>query len=124
MKSSTYYTALVVAALAAQHAEAFQPSVSRRALLQNIATTAGAGIVASSAIVLLPDVASARLAEKKPKKELLRGGKNMSDALHNGTDLNGKEAEVAGSLLDKMGLADITPDNGASTRAPPKPKKR
>ena len=48
----------------------------------------------------------------------------MSDALHNGTDLNGREAEVAGGLLDKMGLVDITPNKGPSTRAPPAPKKR
>ena len=53
-------------------------------------------------------------------------GKGASDALHNGTDLNGKQAEVASSLLDKMGLADITPDNGgpSSRAAPPAPKKR
>jgi hypothetical protein len=44
----------------------------------------------------------------------------MSDALHNGTDLNKGEAAVASSLLDKMGLQDITPDKGPNSRAPPK----
>jgi hypothetical protein len=44
----------------------------------------------------------------------------MSDALHNGTDLDKGQAEVAGSLLSKMGLVDITPDKGgSSSRAPP-----
>ena len=73
-------------------------------------------------MVLLPEIASAR--EKKAgKKELLRGGKNASDALHNGTDLNAKEGAVAAGLLDKMGLVDITPDNGPSSRAPPTKKR-
>eukprot|EP00986_Skeletonema_menzelii_P014137 scaffold8960_cov154-Skeletonema_menzelii.AAC.4 len=100
----------------AQQSTAFQPSVSRRALLSNIATS-------SAAVVLLPEIASA--ADRKAgKKELLRGGKNASDALHNGTDLNAKEGAVASGLLDKMGLPDITPEKGPSSRAPPAPKNR
>eukprot|EP00581_Thalassiosira_minuscula_P006938 CAMPEP_0183704494 /NCGR_PEP_ID=MMETSP0737-20130205/1805_1 /TAXON_ID=385413 /ORGANISM="Thalassiosira miniscula, Strain CCMP1093" /LENGTH=120 /DNA_ID=CAMNT_0025931365 /DNA_START=110 /DNA_END=472 /DNA_ORIENTATION=+ len=118
MKSSTYCT-LFMAAFATQSSEAFQPAISRKALLQKLATTGG-GLVASS-IVLPTEAAFA--AEPKKKKELLRGGKNLSDALHNGTDLNGNEAAVASSLLDKMGLNDITPDKGPNARAPPAPKK-
>ena len=108
--------AIIVCAFAVQQAAAFQPSISRRALLSNIATTA-----TTSAVVLLPNVALAK--EQKPKKELLRGGKNLSDALHNGTDLNEKEGDVAAGLLDKMGLSDITPDQGTNSRAPPTRKK-
>ena len=115
MKS--YATIIIgVVITAAQQSAAFQPSISRRALLSNIATT-------SSAVILVPEIASA--ADRKAgKKELLRGGKNLSDALHNGTDLNAKEGAVAAGLLDKMGLNDIQPDNGPSSRAPPAPKKR
>jgi hypothetical protein len=110
------YAAIMIGAITAAHlSEAFQPSISRRALLSNVAS-------ASSAVVFLPNIASA--AEPKQKKELLRGGKNLSDALHNGTDLNEKEGAVASGLLDKMGLVDITPDKGTNVRAPPTPKKR
>jgi hypothetical protein len=109
------YAAVIIGAITAHQSEAFQPSISRRALLSNIAS-------ASSAVVFLPNIASA--AEPKQKKELLRGGKNLSDALHNGTDLNEKEGAVASGLLDKMGLVDITPDKGSNSRAPPTPKKR
>ena len=114
MKS--YATIIIgVAITAAQQSAAFQPSISRRTILSNIAT--------SSAVILVPEIASA--ADRKAgKKELLRGGKNLSDALHNGTDLNAKEGAVAAGLLDKMGLNDIQPDNGPSSRAPPAPKKR
>ena len=110
--------AIIVCAFAVQQAAAFQPSISRRALLSNIATATTA---TTSAVVLLPNVALAK--EQKPKKELLRGGKNLSDALHNGTDLNEKEGDVAAGLLDKMGLSDITPDQGTNSRAPPTRKK-
>ena len=110
---------IIGAAITAQQQSvvAFQPSVSsRRALLSNIATS-------SAVVVLLPNIASAR-EQKAGKKELLRGGKNASDALHNGTDLNAKEGAVASGLLDKMGLPDITPDNGPNSRAPPAARKR
>ena len=121
MKSSTYCS-LLITAFVAQYSEAFQPSVTRRAVFQKLATTTvGGGLVASS-VVLPPGVASAAEPKKK-KKEMLRGGKDMSDALHNGTDLNGGEAAVASGLLDKMGLNDITPDKGTNSRAPPTAKK-
>ena len=61
---------------------------------------------------------------KGGNKDLFRGGKNMSDALHNGTDLDGEQAAVAGGLLDKLGLGDITPDKGDNSRAPPKAARR
>ena len=116
------HAAIIIGAIITtqQSAVAFQPSVSsRRAILSNIATS-------SAVVVLLPNIASAATREpnKAGKKELLRGGKNASDALHNGTDLNAKEGAVASGLLDKMGLPDITPDNGPNSRAPPAAKKR
>ena len=115
------HAAIIIGAIITtqQSVEAFQPSVSsRRAILSKIATS-------SAVVVLLPNIASAATREPKAgKKELLRGGKNASDALHNGTDLNAKEGAVASSLLDKMGLQDITPDNGPNSRAPPVAKKR
>lgn len=49
------------------------------------------------------------------KKELLRGGKTDSDALHNGTDFYQMESAVASNLLDKMGLADNSFDNGQAS---------
>ncbi|KAL7498935.1 hypothetical protein ACHAWT_010285 [Skeletonema menzelii] len=111
-----YAATIIGGVITAQQSAAFQPSISRRALISNIATS-------SAAVILVPEIASA--AERKAgKKELLRGGKNASDALHNGTDLNAKEGAVASGLLDKMGLTDIAPDNGPSSRAPPAPKKR
>ena len=97
-------------------ADAFQPGFSRRALLQNTKN----GIIAASLVVvvpLFPEVASAKTS--KQKKELLRGGKGRSDALHNGTDLNKGQSAVASGLLDKLGVPDITPDKGPSARAAP-----
>ena len=123
IKSS--YAPIIIAAITAQHSTAFQPAISRRSLLSNIATTSAA---TTSAAILLGSATSPAIAKeeetKNNKKQALRGGKNMSDALHNGTDLNGREAEVASGLLDKMGLVDISPDKGPSARAPPSPKKR
>ena len=117
MKTSTYYI-IIGAIMGHQSVVAFQPAISRKALLQTLAKTS----VSTAGVVLLPQIATA--AEPKQKKELLRGGKNMSDALHNGTDLNKGESAVASGLLDKMGLVDITPDKGPNSRAPPAPKKR
>mmetsp|Transcript_56010 Transcript_56010/g.119100 ORF Transcript_56010/g.119100 Transcript_56010/m.119100 type:complete len:125 (+) Transcript_56010:91-465(+) len=124
MKS--FNIAFILGAIAAHQTRAFQPSLSRRALLRRVAATGGAAIATSSGTLLpLPTVASAAESkDAKRKKELLRGGKNMSDALHNGTDLNARESAAASGLLDKMGLADITPDKGPSARAPPAPRKR
>ena len=111
-----YGSSIVIAAMTAHHTEGFQPAISRKAFFAKVAT------VTASSAVLLPNVASA--AEPKAgKKELLRGGKNASDALHNGTDLNKAESVVASSLLDKMGLSDITPEKGPSSRAPPTRKR-
>mmetsp|Transcript_5163 Transcript_5163/g.7701 ORF Transcript_5163/g.7701 Transcript_5163/m.7701 type:complete len:113 (+) Transcript_5163:83-421(+) len=110
MKS--YTSAIIICAITTQQSAAFQPSISRRALFSNIATTAGA------ATVLVPTLASAE--PKAGKKELLRGGKNASDALHNGTDLNPKEGAVAASLMEKMGMASDSVQGSDPSRAPPK----
>ena len=74
------HAAIIIGAIITtqQSVEAFQPSVSsRRAILSNIATS-------SAVVLLLPNIASAATREpnKAGKKELLRGGKNASDALH------------------------------------------
>ncbi|KAL7524648.1 hypothetical protein ACHAWF_001034 [Thalassiosira exigua] len=119
MKTCSSHYVLLVAALAA-HADAFQPAISRKALLQNAARASAS---AAAVVLLPPQIASAADAPERKKKELLRGGKNLSDALHNGTDLNGGESAVASGLLDKMGLNDITPDKGPNARAPPAAKK-
>mmetsp|Transcript_6123 Transcript_6123/g.13343 ORF Transcript_6123/g.13343 Transcript_6123/m.13343 type:complete len:120 (-) Transcript_6123:289-648(-) len=117
MKSPTYASLFVIAATAAQQSEALTQSVfSRKAFISKAATST---LVATGAVVSMhPN--SAMAAPTKEKKEAFRGGKNMSDALHNGTDLDKGEAAVAGGLLEKMGLNDITPDKGSNSRAPPK----
>ena len=103
--------AILAICASADTARAFQTSTCRRDFISNAVTTAAAG-------TLLPASASAK--EQKAKRELLRGGKERSDALHNGTDLNTKESEVASGLLEKMGVPDITADKGPSSRAPPR----
>ena len=109
---------IVIATVVAHQSEGFQVAISRKALLSKIATA-----TASTALVLLPDISLA--AETGGgKKEILRGGKNASDALHNGTDLNKAESAVASSLLDKMGLPDVAPEKSPNSRAPPGPRKR
>ena len=114
MKSFT----IAIGAVLAHQSTGFQVAISRKALLSNIATA-----TASTALVLLPDISVAAEAASG-KKELLRGGKNASDALHNGTDLNKAESAVASNLLDKMGLPDVAPEKGPNNRAPPGPRKR
>ncbi|EJK64075.1 hypothetical protein THAOC_15226 [Thalassiosira oceanica] len=104
------FTILAIFA-SADTARAFQTS-SRRDFISNAVATAAAG-------TLLPASASAK-ERKASKRELLRGGKERSDALHNGTDLNAKESEMASGLLEKMSVPDITADKGPSSRAPPK----
>ena len=94
--------------------EALQPDAyCRRAFVGNLATM-GAGAVAASAS--FPASAIAADDPRKRRSKTLRGGKDVSDATHNGTDLNEKETGVAGGLLGKMGLQDITPDKGASAK--------
>ena len=140
---------LLFAAVVAQQSEevsALQNAFSRKAFVSRAASAAGAAtLVAASGAILTSNPAGASAREgllaarikdraaaaatssssapdatsKGGKKELFRGGKNMSDALHNGTDLDGGQAAVAGGLLDKMGLSDITPDKGPNSRAPP-----
>jgi hypothetical protein len=138
--SSILLTATVVASTTEVSALS-QNVFSRKAFVTRVVT---AGSVATFGVMSSPHSASARegalsrALNKAPtssssspdggpdantkagSKELFRGGKNMSDALHNGTDLDKGQAEVAGSLLSKMGLVDITPDKGgSSSRAPP-----
>jgi hypothetical protein len=147
MKSYHYAIALFLATVARQLQDASalsQNAFSRKAFVSRVvssavvATTAGT----TTALTFDPSIASARegvltarikerasssssaaaasdATSKAGKKELFRGGKNLSDALHNGTDLDRGQAEVAGGLLDKMGLNDITPDKGPNSRAPP-----
>jgi len=90
---------LIVAFLGEQSDALVQPPSSRRAFVGRLVTTGAIAITAGANPG--PALAVGR-----------RGGKETIDATHNGTDLNGKEAVVASSLLDKMGVADITPDKG------------
>mmetsp|Transcript_10943 Transcript_10943/g.16421 ORF Transcript_10943/g.16421 Transcript_10943/m.16421 type:complete len:128 (-) Transcript_10943:170-553(-) len=106
---------VLVAALIGQQqqTEALQSAFSRRSFVCKVATTGAGAVVASSAFQ-----ASANAAEepRQTRSKTFRGGKEMSDATHNGTDMNVKEAGVAGGLLGKMGLDDITPDKDAGAR--------
>jgi|AntRauTorckE5430_2_1112549.scaffolds.fasta_scaffold17139_1 hypothetical protein len=92
------------------------PTFSSRRLFVKVATT---GAVVATAAGSYPGNAQASQAEepRKTRSKTLRGGKEMSDSTHNGTELNDKEANVAGGLLGKMGLDDITPDKGGGGRA-------
>jgi hypothetical protein len=146
MKSSQSALLLFAAAVSQQSEEvsALQNVFSRKAFVSRVASAAGtATLVAASGAILVSNPAGASAREglltarikdrgmapssssapdassKGGNKELFRGGKNLSDALHNGTDLDRGQAAVAGGLLDKMGLADITPDKGPNSRAPP-----
>lgn len=118
MQSSTCSFAFLLAAVAAGSSAAFNPSVSREAFLSRAASAATGALVAGGALASDPLPASAAEKPSKSKRPAFRGGKESLDALHNGTDLNKGEAAVAGGLLEKMGLNDISPDKG------PSPKRR
>lgn len=93
---------LIFAALVGQSDALAQTPSSRRAFIGKIATTGAVVVTAAGA-----NPSSAWAVGK-------RGGKEMIDATHNGTDLNGKESGVASGLLSKMGIDDITPDRGSN----------
>eukprot|EP00548_Thalassiothrix_antarctica_P001420 CAMPEP_0194146306 /NCGR_PEP_ID=MMETSP0152-20130528/20512_1 /TAXON_ID=1049557 /ORGANISM="Thalassiothrix antarctica, Strain L6-D1" /LENGTH=87 /DNA_ID=CAMNT_0038846791 /DNA_START=263 /DNA_END=526 /DNA_ORIENTATION=- len=69
------------------------------------------GLVVATAGTL-PKVAEAAPVDKtkSPRAAKFRGGSKATTDTHNGTSLNGKESSLAGGLLDKMGIVDITPD--------------
>lgn len=101
MIRSLLFVTLVTAT--AVHSDALaQPITSRRTFVGKL-VTAGA-VVATTA-------SNPGMAFAKPTPT--RGGKEMIDATHNGTELNGKESGVASGLLGKMGIDDITPDRGS-----------
>ena len=91
------------------------PAFSRRSFFAKAVTT---GAVVATAAGTYPGIAQASGDEepRQTRSKVLRGGKEMSDSTHNGTELNDKEANVAGGLLSKMGLDDITPDKGGGER--------
>eukprot|EP00593_Proboscia_inermis_P010473 CAMPEP_0171313294 /NCGR_PEP_ID=MMETSP0816-20121228/40410_1 /TAXON_ID=420281 /ORGANISM="Proboscia inermis, Strain CCAP1064/1" /LENGTH=143 /DNA_ID=CAMNT_0011800449 /DNA_START=37 /DNA_END=468 /DNA_ORIENTATION=+ len=94
--------------------EALRPAFSsRRHFFSKVASTGGlivatAGTCPSNAWATVAPVPPA----KKQGRPALRGGKEVIDSTHNGTELNEKEANVADGLLSKMGLNDVNPDNG------------
>ena len=99
-------------------AEALRPAMADRRSFVNqlVAGTTGAAVIASTTPVwAASDVVAAyqknggKPAEPKPQKRstAFRGGQGMAKATHDGTDLNAKESDVAGGLLDKMGLGDV-----------------
>ena len=93
---------LIVAALAGQSDALAQPPSSRRTFVGRLVTTGAVLVTAGAA-----NPGSARAVGR-------RGGKEMIDATHNGTELNGKQSIVASGLLGKMGVDDITPDKGSN----------
>jgi hypothetical protein len=92
---------LIVAFLAGKSDALAQPPSSRRTFVGRLVTTGAVVVTAGAA-----NPGSARAIGS-------RGGKDMIDATHNGTELNGKQAVVASGLLGKMGVDDITPDRGS-----------
>jgi hypothetical protein len=100
MKLSIFF----VAALIGAEVEALQTAFSRRSFVGKFAT------VSAGAVVAIPSIANAEEEVRQRRKKQLRGGKEVLDATHNGTELNAKEADVAGGLLSKMGVTDIAPD--------------
>ena len=101
----------LIVALIGQFAQETQAlAFSRRGFFGNVAT---AGVVAVTAAAC-PGIASA--APEKPKstrRPAFRGGNKVITDTHNGTVLNDKQADVAGGLLGKMGISDISPDKDA-----------
>ena len=105
------------------HTDALQCSpFSRRSFIGNLITGTVAGtVIATNGNVAWAaetrTTASANSDSNRAKRsKTLRGGKEVMDATHNGTELNEKEVNVAGGLLDKMGVPDITPDRGFTSR--------
>jgi len=134
---------VLVVARKSEEVSALQNVFSRKAFVSRATASASAVVaVASGGAILAGNPAdarardgilTARIKDRSPSSssapdatskggngELFRGGKTASDALHNGTDLDGEQAAVAGGLLDKLGLGDITPDKGDNGRAPPR----
>mmetsp|Transcript_28866 Transcript_28866/g.32373 ORF Transcript_28866/g.32373 Transcript_28866/m.32373 type:complete len:129 (+) Transcript_28866:131-517(+) len=102
------------------HTEALQntPPFSRRSFAGKLVTgTTGAIIIATSstspawaADTNYKQQTGGKAVDTRSRtgpKSRVAGGKEMSDRAHNGTELDDKEAKVAGGLLDKMGLTDI-----------------
>ena len=96
-------------ALAQAQAQA-QPFGSRRSFVGKL-VTAGAVVVTTAASN--PAIASADAKPTPTPRQRMAEGKEMVDATHNGTELNGKQSGVASGLLGKMGIDDITPDKGS-----------
>lgn len=113
MTSSTSLFLIVAIAILAITQALQAPTFSRRGFVSKVVTTAGAGAV----IATHPGSAwAAPTGEKKKKKPAFRGGKEVADATHNGTELNTKEADVASGLLGKMGVTDIAPDKDSKKK--------
>jgi len=109
MFSKSQLCILTFAALSTQTNGLAQTRSSRRSFIGKVAATGAAAV----AVGANPGRASA---------VGKRGGKEMIDATHNGTPMNGKQDSVAGGLLGKMGLDDITPDKGSSYNSSYNPK--
>ena len=101
MFKSTKLAFLAFAAITASSEALSQSASSRRAFIGKLSTTASVAAIASTV-----NPSNANAVGK-------RGGKEAIDATHNGTELNGSQATVASSLLDKMGVQDITADKGS-----------
>lgn len=99
---------LIVTLSLGQSARALSTAFSRRNLFSKLAKTTTGGIVVTASTC--PKIAWAVPETGKPKKRpAFRGGNKAITDTHNGTELNDKEASVAGGLLEKMGMKEIEP---------------
>lgn len=80
---------------------------SRRSFFSKAATTGA--VIATAAALPGSAWAAAPAKAKGNARPAYRGGNKSITDTHNGTELKGKEADVAGGLLGKMGLNDIAP---------------
>ena len=107
-----FFLSLFLLAGLAQALQSPTPVNGRRTFL------AQAGVAATAFVVVAPNAALAAesAVKSKPKRGRFRGGRGAADDTHNGTELNGSQADVAGGLLGKMGIPDITPDKGSTKK--------
>ncbi|CAB9528496.1 expressed unknown protein [Seminavis robusta] len=88
---------------------------SRRGFGATLAAGAAIVVGSQSAVAADDDAGKKKANNNKTKKD--KGGYEYAaaDATWYGTVLNEKESQVAGGLLDKLGVDDIAPDKDAKT---------
>ena len=96
-----------------------QPQTNRRNFMGKLIAVSSAAAVVSSTGVDAGWAAEGYVQQqyrgrKGAAQGAFRGGSAMSSATHDGTDLNAAETNVAGGLLDKMGLSEVPGANARS----------